>query len=289
MARIRTIKPEFFRHEGLQDLQAEHTAIPVMLVFAALWGHCDKNGTFEWRPRQLKLDILPFLPFSMEQALALLADAGFVDYFEADGKPYGNIPTFQVHQRVGGKEATEPERFPKKPPGTTGEALGKQLGSSGEAVGKQRGSTGDEEELQEGKGREREGEGIVKGDKPPSPKPRKRGSALPDDFQISDRVKSWAQQKGWGAYLEAHLEHFRGYCAASGKTYVDHDEAFMNAIRADWGGIRRQASGPPQAVVPRPAAQAPADAIVAEIRRADALKTPMPDSIRNFVKGRLAA
>lgn len=44
MARIRTIKPEFFRHEGLQDLEQANPGAYAMLVFAALWGHCDKHG-----------------------------------------------------------------------------------------------------------------------------------------------------------------------------------------------------------------------------------------------------
>ena len=61
MPRIRTIKPEFFRDEILQDLERTHPEHRPMLVFAALWGHCDKQGVFEWKPRQLALDILPFL------------------------------------------------------------------------------------------------------------------------------------------------------------------------------------------------------------------------------------
>lgn len=136
MARIRTIKPEFFRHEGLQDLEAANPGAYTMLVFAGLWGHCDKAGTFEWKPRVLKLDILPFLSFDMAATLNLLEEAGLIVRFEVEGKLYGKIPSFADHQRISGKEAESPVKYP----GSTGEAPGKHMG------------------LQEGKGRERERE-----------------------------------------------------------------------------------------------------------------------------------
>lgn len=131
MARIRTIKPEFFRDEELQDLEAAHPRAYPMLVFAALWGHCDKNGTFEWKPRNLKLDILPFLPFNMDQALEVLEKGGFIKAFVANGKKYGHIPNFKKHQRINGKEAQEAAKHPLV---SDGEEAGKQQGSNGEAV-----------------------------------------------------------------------------------------------------------------------------------------------------------
>lgn len=128
MARIRTIKPDFFRHEGLQDLAAEHGA-HVMLVFAGLWGHCDRFGRFECRPRHLKLDILPFLEFDMAKAIAVLEDGGFIQTYEVGSKRYGFIPSFAEHQRFSGKEAAEAAKYPEPPV--------KKAGSNGEATGKQ--------------------------------------------------------------------------------------------------------------------------------------------------------
>lgn len=147
MARIRTIKPEFFRHEELQDLAAKHGA-HVMLVFAALWGHCDKAGRFEWKPRTLKLDILPFLEFDMGAVLDLLEAAGLMESYTVDGKRYGLIPTFVDHQNIGGKEKEAPAKYPEPPK----KEAGNGGGSSGEVTEKQR-------ETQEGKGREEEGNG----------------------------------------------------------------------------------------------------------------------------------
>jgi hypothetical protein len=71
---------------------------------------------------------------------------------------------------------------------------------------------------------------------------RARAIPLPADFAISERVKTWAEDKGYrdlGPYLECFVGRFR----ANGKTYIDWDETFMNAIREDWYGIREGKNG----------------------------------------------
>jgi uncharacterized phage protein (TIGR02220 family) len=133
--RIRTVKPDFFRHEGLQDLEASNPKRYPMLVFAGLWGHCDKAGRFEWKPRTLKLDILPFLDFEMAQTLTLLEAHRFVRRYTVDGKAYGVIDSFSEHQRINGRESQEPERYPEPPPIHDEEESRKLLGSDAEASG----------------------------------------------------------------------------------------------------------------------------------------------------------
>ena len=115
MPRIRTFKPDFFRHELLQKLEVNHAELRPMLVFEALWQHCDKAGRFAWKPRLLKLDILPFVPFDMEKTLQLLTENGFVVPYESRGEHFGHIPTFKDHQRITGKEAESSARYPKPP------------------------------------------------------------------------------------------------------------------------------------------------------------------------------
>jgi hypothetical protein len=125
VARIRTIKPEFFRHEGLQDLERSNPGSCCMLVFAGLFTVADKSGRFEWKPRTLKLDILPFLDFDMDKTLGLLRKAGFVVQYEVNGRLYGLIPSFSGHQRITGKEATTPSRYPSPDEGNIREISGK--------------------------------------------------------------------------------------------------------------------------------------------------------------------
>jgi hypothetical protein len=104
VARIRTIKPGFFRHEGLQELETLHPGNYCMLVFAGLFTAADRAGRFEWRPKQLKLDILPFIAFDMKQTLELLETFRFISKYEVNGKTYGLIPTFLEHQCPNVKE-----------------------------------------------------------------------------------------------------------------------------------------------------------------------------------------
>ena len=119
-----------------------------MMVFAGLWGHCDSEGRFEWRPRQLKLDILPFLNFDMAEVLEILEAAGQVKSYEVSGKRYGVIETFRDHQRLTGKEAQDGVKHP--------EPIKEQQDTQSETLGKHLGSIGERQESQEGKGREEE-------------------------------------------------------------------------------------------------------------------------------------
>lgn len=150
MARIRTVKPEYFRHELLQDLESEYPELKPMLVFEGLWTQCDKNGVFEYKPRQLKLDILPFVQYDMGASLVLLREAKMISLMVHGEKVYGFIPSFKIHQRISGKEAQDGPKFPQPSEMTEW----KHEGSTGEALGKLQGS-------QEGKGRE--GKGITSG------------------------------------------------------------------------------------------------------------------------------
>lgn len=69
-----------------------------------------------------------------------------------------------------------------------------------------------------------------------------RKTGLPDGFKISERVRKWADEKGH-TQLDRHLEYFRGYAIANGKTYTDWDQAFINAIMGDWAKLNIQVNG----------------------------------------------
>jgi len=94
--RIRTIKPEFFRHEGLSEL-----SIPHRMLFAGLWCFADREGRMRDRPRQIKLDVFPFDDVDVDAMLSDLAGhrERFVVRYEVDGERYIAIPKFSAHQR----------------------------------------------------------------------------------------------------------------------------------------------------------------------------------------------
>lgn len=105
MARIRTIKPEFFKHEELYEAEKE-TKFPLRLAFAGLWCSCDREGRFKWRPNSLKLDILPYDNCEFSRVLDALATRGFIVEYESDtGERYGFVPSFLAHQVINNRES----------------------------------------------------------------------------------------------------------------------------------------------------------------------------------------
>lgn len=104
MARIRTIKPSFFRHEALFEAEQE-TGLPLRVAFAGLWTAADREGRFKWAPRQLKLDCLPFDDVDFSRVLHALATRGFIAEYEHDGAIYGAIPSWSAHQVINNREA----------------------------------------------------------------------------------------------------------------------------------------------------------------------------------------
>jgi len=103
MGRIRTIKPDFFKHEDLFDAEQE-TGLPLRLAFAGLWTCCDREGRFEWRPRSLKTDVLPYDEIDFSRVLDTLATRHFIVKYRVDGKEYGFVPGFTRHQVVNNRE-----------------------------------------------------------------------------------------------------------------------------------------------------------------------------------------
>lgn len=98
MARIRTIKPEFWKHEDLSELpEATH------MLAAALLNHADDEGYFNANPGLVKSECCPLREPSMsiQDSLNLLSSIGFIRRcIGTDGKRYGQVVTFLDHQRV---------------------------------------------------------------------------------------------------------------------------------------------------------------------------------------------
>lgn len=104
MARIRTIKPEFFRHEGLYEAELK-TGLPLRLSFAGLWTSCDREGRFKWKPRALKLDVLPYDEIDFVRVLDALVTHGFIVKYENNGEEFGCVPSWNLHQVINNRES----------------------------------------------------------------------------------------------------------------------------------------------------------------------------------------
>lgn len=111
MARIRSVKPEFFKHELLSELEIKYIDLKIMLTFEGLWTICDKQGVFEWRPARMKLDILPFIDYNLSRTLEILFENNFIYKYEYEGNAYGLVVKFGKHQQFYGKEHNEGKRY----------------------------------------------------------------------------------------------------------------------------------------------------------------------------------
>ncbi len=118
--RIRTIKPEFFTHEGLYELEIE-TELPIRVAFAGLWCAADKAGRFKWEPRRLGVAILPYDGIEFSRVLDALFSRGFLVRYRVEDVDYGMIPSFSRHQFLNNKERESvlPEPSPAKEPDAT--------------------------------------------------------------------------------------------------------------------------------------------------------------------------
>ncbi|MGF6957971.1 hypothetical protein [Paraburkholderia youngii] len=104
MSRIRTVKPELFKHWQL--FQAEQrSGLPLRVAFIGLFCCVDREGRFKWRPEELKPDILPNDVLDFGAVLNALHRAGFIVRYEHEGEHYGHIPTFSGHQHINIREA----------------------------------------------------------------------------------------------------------------------------------------------------------------------------------------
>lgn len=96
MARIRTIKPDFWTDEKIVQLPYE-----ARLLFIGLWNFCDDEG-YPWdEPERIKLQVLPNDNASAASLLDLLHAASLVNIHITDsGRRAIYIPHFPDHQKV---------------------------------------------------------------------------------------------------------------------------------------------------------------------------------------------
>lgn len=103
IARIRSVKPELFNHEGLYEAEM-HYKLPLRLAYIALFSCCDREGRFRWQPRRLKLDMLPYDDVDMVDVLNAFIERGFIKKYEHKGEIYGCIPSWSRHQKPNHRE-----------------------------------------------------------------------------------------------------------------------------------------------------------------------------------------
>ena len=102
--RIRTIKPEFFHHEGLFEAELE-TKLPIRVAFAGLWCIADREGRFKWEPRRIGVQVLPYDGVDLSRGLDALTTRAFVLKYRVGDECFGFIPSFLKHQVINNRES----------------------------------------------------------------------------------------------------------------------------------------------------------------------------------------
>lgn len=105
MARIRTIKPEFWTDEKLVELS------PIArLVFIGLWNFADDSGRMVYSVKRIKMQILPADDVDIRGVLGELIGAGRIRSYVVEGIEYLDIPQFLKHQKV---DKPTPSKLPE--------------------------------------------------------------------------------------------------------------------------------------------------------------------------------
>jgi hypothetical protein len=93
MARARNIKPSFFQNEELGELSPL-----TRLAFIGMWTIADYKGCIEFRPKRLKVQIMPYDDCDFEQIANDLDKSGLIAIYSVQGQRYIKIINFEKHQ-----------------------------------------------------------------------------------------------------------------------------------------------------------------------------------------------
>lgn len=126
MARIRTIKPEFFTSDDICALSPL-----ARLLYVGLWCEADREGRLTWTPGVLKRRYLPDDSCDIAALGAELTERGLVRLY-GDGLAW--IPSFSRHQQVNVREAQSKLPAPSGAPPVES-PVGRELESGKEGVG----------------------------------------------------------------------------------------------------------------------------------------------------------
>jgi hypothetical protein len=162
VARIRTIKPEFWTDETITEC-----SLSTRLLFIGIWNFADDAGNLDRSAKQIKARVFPVDNVDCEPLIQELITHGLLIEYSVSMKKYLHIPGFADHQVI-----NRPSKPVVPPPSNSPPA---PVVLSEPSVSTHAG--------REGKGRE----GIA----PKSPRGRKTG--LPSDFTLTPELSTYVE------------------------------------------------------------------------------------------------
>ncbi|MBS0521857.1 MAG: hypothetical protein JSR90_24395, partial [Proteobacteria bacterium] len=215
MARIRTIKPEFFTSDDICALSPL-----ARLLYVGLWCEADRAGRLVWMPRVFKRRYLPDDACEIEALADELVTRGLIVLY---GDGLAHIPTFGRHQHVNPREAAS--RLPAPDASSRGDDASGRGGDASSCAddASERGSDASGRGSDAQGGREGIGEGR-EGESERESEPVREGGraqALPADWKPDEEDLAWAATARpdlGAAALDAETERFRNHALANART-----------------------------------------------------------------------
>lgn len=103
MARIRSVHPGQWRDQDFVEC-----SIPARLLAIAIRNEADDQGIFEWKPKQIKMNLFPADAIDVEPLLEELVRFNLMRKYEIDGRQFGAIRNFRLYQRPKTPNAIHP-------------------------------------------------------------------------------------------------------------------------------------------------------------------------------------
>jgi len=98
MARIRTIKPEFWTSGQVVDC-----SLIARLMFIGIWNFCDDHGVHPASIKRLKMEVFPSDSITDNELSAMVDELVAVELlyaYQVDGKGYWQVTGWTTHQRI---------------------------------------------------------------------------------------------------------------------------------------------------------------------------------------------
>ena len=202
MARIRTIKPEFWKNEELAEISSD-----ACLLAIGLLNYADDEGYFNANPALIKAEIFPIRKTSSIDTVLLpeLSKLGYIELFlGSDNRKYGRVVNFLTHQVINKPRISKIKELCQVPYN-----YGNNTG-----------------ELPLGKERKGKEYNINKKQK------------ISLEELSTNHIFDWLKEKrNKGFYLNIDenevLEVFKDYCLSKGVKYDDYVAAYRNAFKCE--------------------------------------------------------
>jgi hypothetical protein len=228
MPRIRTLKPGFFRSEDVAALSYR-----ARLTWQGIWIVADDYGRCKDNARLLKADLWALeddvTAAEVEKDLVELAEHGRITRYEVDGARFLAVTNWDEHQWIKSKSESVIPAPPSEEPDESDDfgTVPLDFHSAPEIVPVDFQSEPENLSTLRGRGK---GRGKGRG------RPARISTPAPENFPVTDDMRSWAVENKITVNLQAETVKFLSWHAARGNTFKDWLQAWRNwMLRAqDW-------------------------------------------------------